>query len=285
MLTSQAVKKGLAGLVLLAGTAFADSLMLHDGRTIVGSYLGGDSRNVRIAVQDRIETYSVSDIKSISFGEARTSSNAAPIPPPVYRESAPPAPAAPPSPPQPPQLAQRAERPSNGAPVGAEIPSGSVLTVRMIDDVDSERDSPGKTYRASLDEPVMDTSGRPVVQRGSDVLVKLVDDKESGKIEGKTVLTLDVVSLNVNGRNVDIDTASVTQESGSRTARSAKVIGGTAVLGTIIGAIAGGGKGAAIGAAAGAGAGTGVQVLTKGQRVRIPSETRLTFTLQQPVRI
>ena len=99
------------------------------------------------------------------------------------------------------------------------------------------------------------------------------------------MLTLDVVSLNINGRNVDIDTASVTQESGSRTARSAKVIGGTAVLGTIIGAIAGGGKGAAIGAAAGAGAGTGVQVLTKGQRVKIPSETRLTFTLQQPVRI
>ena len=47
----------------------------------------------------------------------------------------------------------------------------------------------------------------------------------------------------------------------------------------IIGAIAGGGKGAAIGAATGAGAAGAVQVLTKGPKVQIPSETRLTFTL------
>ena len=99
------------------------------------------------------------------------------------------------------------------------------------------------------------------------------------------MLTLDVVSLEINGQQVPIDTAEVTQQSGSRTARSGKVIGGTAALGAIIGAIAGGGKGAAIGAVSGAGAGTAVQVLTKGQRVRIPSETRLTFTLQQAVRL
>ena len=43
--------------------------------------------------------------------------------------------------------------------------------------------------------------------------------------------------------------------------QSAKVIGGTAVVGAIIGAIAGGGKGAAIGAAAGAGTGAAIQVI------------------------
>ena len=59
-------------------------------------------------------------------------------------------------------------------------------------------------------------------------------------------------------------------------------IGGGAALGALIGGIAGGGKGAAIGAAVGGGAGTGVQVFTKGKQVKIPSETRLDFTLQQP---
>ena len=34
---------------------------------------------------------------------------------------------------------------------------------------------------------------------------------------------------------------------------------------------------------AGAAVGTGAEVFTKGQRVKIPSETRLTFTLQQPI--
>ena len=99
--------------------------------------------------------------------------------------------------------------------------------LRLIDDVDSRTDDVGKTYRASLDEPVNDANGNLLVARGADVTVKLVDDKESGKIEGKTVLTLDIVSLRIDGREVDVDTAAVTQESASRTARSGKVIGGS----------------------------------------------------------
>jgi hypothetical protein len=43
-------------------------------------------------------------------------------------------------------------------------------------------------------------------------------------------------------------------------------------------------KGAAIGAGAGAAAGAGSQVILGGQRVRIPSETRLTFVLDNPTR-
>jgi len=84
---------------------------------------------------------------------------------------------------------------------------------------------------------------------------------------------------------VDVNTETVTEESSSRGKRTAKVVGGTAALGTIIGAIAGGGKGAAIGLGAGAATGAGVEILTKGQRVKIPSETRLTFMLDSAVRL
>jgi hypothetical protein len=45
--------------------------------------------------------------------------------------------------------------------------------------------------------------------------------------------------------------------------------------------LARGRKGAAIDAGVGAGAGTAVQVLTKGQQIKIPSETRLDFALEQ----
>lgn len=158
------------------------------------------------------------------------------------------------------------------------------MTVRMIDSVDSERDKVGQTFRASLDEPLM-INGETVLARGADVLMKLVDQKQSGKIQGETALTLDIVSVTVDGRPIDVNTAEVTQASAARGSRSTKVIGGTAAVGAIIGAIAGGGKGAAIGGLAGAGAGTAAQVITKGQRVKIPSETRLTFTLDQPVRL
>ena len=111
------------------------------------------------------------------------------------------------------------------------------------------------------------------------------DSGAEPKIEGKTVLTLVLQQVMVNGKMVDLTTGDVSQSSGSRGAKSAKVIGGTAALGAILGAIAGGGRGAAIGAGSGAAVGTGVQVLTKGQTVKIPSETRLTFTLQQPLQL
>ena len=257
--------------LLIAGLGLADTITLRDGRTVSGSYLGGDTRSVRIAVGDRVDTYRVEEISNIIFGGGVAASGPAP-------GSAP-------------RMERREERrddprdASRDSARGPEIASGTTLTVRMIDSVDSQRDQVGKTFRASLDEPVMDSGGNTLIPRGSDVVVKLVDDKESGKLAGRTVLTLDLVSLQVNGRTVDIDTQAVTEQSGSRTARSGKVIGGTAALGAIIGAIAGGGTGAAIGAGAGAGAGTVAEVATKGQRVRIPSETRLTFTLQQPVRL
>lgn len=156
--------------------------------------------------------------------------------------------------------------------------------LRMIDDIDSSRDTVGQTFRASLDEAVT-VGERTVMQRGADVVVKLVEDKQSGRLSGKTELTLDVVSVSVNGRMVDVSTDEVNRASSSRTGKTGQVVGGTAALGAIIGAIAGGGKGAAIGAVSGAAAGGAVQVMTKGEKVKIPSETRLTFTLQQPIRL
>lgn len=257
--------------ILVCSGAFADTLVLKNGNRIDGTYLGGDARTVRMTVGDRVESYQVTEISSIQFGTVPAAAPTAS------------APAQAPSP----TATELASRPAPGPAVtgsGTEIPAGTTLTVRMIDSVDSERDKVGQTFRASLDEPLM-INGETIVPRGADVLMKLVDQKQSGKIQGQTALTLDIVSVTVDGRPIDVNTAEVTQASTSRGSRSTKVIGGTAAVGAIIGAIAGGGKGAAIGGLAGAGAGTAAEVVTKGQRVKIPSETRLTFTLEQPVRL
>ncbi|MBI1895393.1 MAG: hypothetical protein HYS04_02490 [Acidobacteria bacterium] len=274
----------------LSGLLLGDTLTLRGGRSVQGTYLGGDSRQIRMAVDDRIETFAVGDVRDIHFGATPAQPAAAPAAaaaaagasaarPAVRAETTPRARVP----------IMRPERPvagTSGASPGPtlEVPAGSEISIRMIDDVDSERDQVGQTFRASVDEPVM-VDGKTLIPRGADVAVKLVEDKQSGRLSGRTELTLDLQSITLNGRNVDILTQEVTTASESRTARTGKVVGGTAALGAIIGAIAGGGKGAAVGAVTGAGAGAAVQVLTKGQRVRIPPETRLVFTLQQPVRI
>ena len=174
-----------------------------------------------------------------------------------------------------------------GAPPHApiDLAAGTNFVVRMIDGVDSETVRVGQTFAAALDEPVKNANGDVLLPRGSDVLVKLVDSKESGKLTGRAELTLDLAQIKVDGRFVDINTQTISRESSSRGERTAKVAGGAAAAGAIIGAIAGGGKGAAVGAAAGGAAGAGAEVVTKGQRVKIPSETRLTFVLDSPLRI
>lgn len=246
----------------------ADTLTLKDGSTVNGTFLGGSARQIRMEVGENIQTFDIERVSSIQFGSAQAAEPA----PPRQRER------------------ENVFRPdpshdSAAAPSSEiELPQGTVLTVRMIDPVDSQVNRVGETFRASIDEPVV-LGSQQVIPRGADVVVKLVDDKQSGKIAGQTVLTLDLVSVAVNGKVVDVNTQAVTRESSSRTGRSEKVIGGTAALGAIIGALAGGGRGAAIGAASGAGVGTAAQVATKGQRVHIPSETRLTFTLEYPMRI
>jgi hypothetical protein len=256
----------------LLSACLADTLTLKDGRVLNGTYLGGSARQIRMEVGDNIQTFEIDRVSGIQFGSNSPSSaapEAEPAPPPRRERD---------------NVFRPDSSTNTAAPrAGIELPQGTVLTVRMIDPVDSQVNRTGETFRASIDEPVV--GSEQVIPRGADVVVKLVDDKQSGKITGKTELTLDLVSVTVNGRMIDVNTQAVTRASGSRTARSEKVIGGTAVLGTIIGAIAGGGKGAAIGAASGAGVGTAAQVATKGQRVHIPSETRLTFTLEYPVRI
>jgi hypothetical protein len=174
-----------------------------------------------------------------------------------------------PAPPPPPQ------------PRTVTVPAGATLTVRMIDSVDSSVNTAGQVFKASLDAPIV-VDDRVIVPKGADAYVKLVNASSAGKIKGRSELTLDVQSIVFQGKTYEVSTSDVKQSGSSRGKRSAATIGGGAVLGALIGGLAGGGKGAAIGAGVGAGAGTGVQVLTKGQQIKIPSETRLDFTLQQP---
>ncbi len=246
--------------------SFADTLYLRSGATIQGNYAGGDTRQVKILVGDHIETYQIGEVQRFEFGSPNTSN----APPPRYEQDD-----RNPSPRPPP--------PGDGY-NGSEIPAGTNLIVRMIDNVDSERDQVGKTFRASIDEPVV-LNGQTVIPRGAEVVAKLVNQAESGKFEGRTSLTLDLMQIQVNGRLVDITTSEVTQTSASRTNRTAATVGGGAVLGAVLGGIIGGGRGAAIGATSGGALGAGAQVATKGQKVKIPSETRLSFLLQQPLRI
>jgi hypothetical protein len=158
------------------------------------------------------------------------------------------------------------------------------MMVRMIDSVDSSKNHVGDIFHASLERDLV-VNGVLVARRDSDVYGRLASSDEGGKLSGRAELQLELTRLVIDGKDFPLFSSDYNLQGKSRGADSAKKVGGGAVLGAIIGGIAAGGKGAAIGAAAGGGAGAGVQILTKGQQVKVPSETLLEFRLQQPVTV
>jgi hypothetical protein len=131
----------------------------------------------------------------------------------------------------------------------------------------------------------LSVEGDVVIPSGYDVQGHIVDVKSAGKFAGKSELVLQLDRITVGGKSYSIQTDQYRREGSSRGKNTAQKVGAGAAIGAIIGGIAGGGKGAGIGAAAGGGLGGGVQAATKGQQVKLPTETVLNFSLQSPLTV
>ena len=260
-----------AALILVfAAGAKADTLELKDGRVLQGRYLGGTQVVLRFELDGNVQTFNVNEVVAITFTHGGGNPAAAPPTAPA------PAPGPAPAP-----LAQ-------AQPVGPSgtitIPAGQSILVRMIDSVDSSKNHVGDIFHASL-ETDLTFNNTLVARKGTDVYGRLAEAKEAGHIAGSSELQLELTRMVINGQDYPVVSSDYTLQGKGRGSNTAKKVGGGAVAGAIIGAIAGGGKGAAIGAGVGSAAGAGVQVLTRGQQVKVPSETLLEFRLQQPVTV
>ncbi len=164
------------------------------------------------------------------------------------------------------------------------VPDGTQISVRLIDAVDSEVNQAGDTFRASLAQPVS-LDGGIVIPANADIEGRVVDVKSAGHFKGQSLLALELTRLTMNGKSYELRTNEWRKEGSSRGKNTAAKVGGGAAVGALIGGLIGGGKGAAVGATVGAGAGTGVQAATKGQQIKLPSETVLNFQLTNPVTV
>ena len=167
------------------------------------------------------------------------------------------------------------------------IPSGTRISVRNDEAIDSQNASTGQTYSATVIQDVHGEAGEELIPKESPAEL-VVRHFSSGSTTGSSQVVLDLKSITVNGHRYHVSSEDVTQSGNAglgKNRRTAEMVGGGAVLGTLIGAIAGGGKGAAIGAVAGGAAGGTAQVLTRGKEVKVPSETILNFQLDRPLRL
>ena len=289
--------------ILMVPVAWSDQIVLKNGQGYSGKFIRGDADVVEFRILSRTETFKTADVAQIIFQEPMLETPAAtqartepaPAPQPVQTPApAPPAPKAAISQPAaqqaPAQQAPAQQAPVQQAPVqpnGTDpltFPVGTPITIRTTAEINTEHNSVGDTFEATLEDPLA-ANGQTIAAKGTLVRGKISTVKESGKLAGQAELGLELTELVLNGKNYPLHTADYSEVGASRGQRTAATVGGTTALGAIIGAIAGGGKGAAIGAVSGAAVGTGVQVMTKGQKLEIPAETILEFKLDYPLTI
>jgi len=293
-------------LTIAAAPAIADTLVLTDGTRVSGYFEGGTARVVKFRGTDgAIKDYDILKVQQVLF-------ESSPIP--VATPAAVSAPAASPAPAatvtpassasssatassangssasdsSTPQLRSPSERlPANptlstAANTGYTVPTGTKVLIQLVDPINSETSKAGSTFVAILDEPIL-VSGIEVAPRGADIRGRITTANDAGRVAGAAELGLELTQLYINGIPYAMTTSEYSEAGQSRTGQTVKRAGVGAGVGAIIGAIAGGGKGAAIGAGVGAGAGTASQVLTKGEKLNIPAETKLEFTLRSPL--
>src|SRR5690348_14194860 len=177
-----------------------------------------------------------------------------------------------------------AQNPSNAS----MVPAGTEVHVRVDQDINAKQGNvqPGAMFPGTISRDVVGANGNVIIPRGAPAQLAVVSTGNNSND-----MTLDLRSVDINGRHYRLDTQSTSAAASSKNGglgankRTGEYVGGGALAGTLIGALAGGGKGAAIGAILGAGAGAGTQILTKGKELNVPAETELNFRLQNAVRM
>jgi hypothetical protein len=175
--------------------------------------------------------------------------------------------------------------PAPAEPRRVTLPAGTELSVRLSHSLSTERNLGGDTFYAHLDHPIV-IADMVIAKKGARMEGRVLEVQRAGRVKGLSELSIELVRLDAaDGQTISVVTSRIHRQGDESKKEDAKKVGIAAGIGAVVGAIAGGGKGAAIGAGVGAGAGGGAVAATRGEPVEIPSETRLTFRLLDPVEV
>jgi hypothetical protein len=123
----------------------------------------------------------------------------------------------------------REPRPTGISPSQALIPSttrlpeGTPIPIRLQHPLSSASSHAGDAFSATIDEPVV-TDGRTLVARGTPATGRVLEAKPSASSRGSALepgyLRIALVSVNIGGRPVAIETSSIFAKGGSRDERT-----------------------------------------------------------------
>ena len=165
------------------------------------------------------------------------------------------------------------------APVNANIPAGTSLTIRIDQRISVKTSRSGDTFTGEIVEPVLASDNGVLLPKGTQVAGVVDASHRRGHFKGRSLLELRLTSLTLNGTQYPLETNDLARSKKGKGKRSAAMIGGGAGLGMLVGGLASGGAGLVIGGLAGGGAGTAVAGLTGNRDIDIPAESIVRFRL------
>ena len=165
------------------------------------------------------------------------------------------------------------------APVNANIPAGTSLTIRIDQRISVKTSRSGDTFTGEIVEPVLASDNGVLLPKGTQVAGVVDVSHRRGHFKGRSLLELRLTSLTLNGTQYPVETNDLARSKKGKGKRSAALIGGGAGLGMLVGGLASGGTGLVIGGLAGGGAGTAVAGLTGNRDIDIPAESIVRFRL------
>lgn len=161
-----------------------------------------------------------------------------------------------------------------------KLPAGTAITIRLQNTLSSASAATGDRFEGTVDVPII-VDGQTAIPLGTVVTGRVLAAKTSGRLHDPGYLRIALVSLQLAGKPVAIETSSIFAKGGSHEKRNLGMIAGGTGAGALIGGLAAGGKGALLGSAIGAAGGTGAAFATGKKEVAFETERRLTFRLAQ----
>ena len=264
-----------AMLIVAAGVSLsADRVRLRSGKVIEGMFIGGDSKTVRVLLDNgQVSEVPLDEAVAVEFSARKPTTPAA-----APASAAAKAPAATPT-----AAPAAAPKPKPAAPVTVTVPAGTGVNVKLAQAIDVDVSQAGQKFKAIVDDPVS-VGGSIVIPRGATATLQAVQVQQSGTMKGSDKISLKLNTIHFGGMVYEVSSTYIEAKGQGEGKRTARKVGGGAGLGAIVGGIAGGGEGAAIGAAVGGI--TGAAVASGGEEhLKMPAETRLQFQLNAAVNV
>lgn len=182
------------------------------------------------------------------------------------------------------QLAQQPAPKEAPKPAVVDLPTGTMLTVKLVQDLATDKQQAGDAWQGTLAQDVT-IGGQVVWPAGKTVRGLVTQSTPAGRLaSGKGGLAIKLTEVG----DVDVDTDTHVVVGDARGERNTKMIGGGAALGALVGLLSdkrNQGDHALGGAAIGAAVGTAVAAGTADTVIRIKADTPVTFTLAAPEKV